>query len=107
MAGPDARSASRAGGRKRIHDRSRHRRSAAARHLAPLSPLDAGLILMPGQPATQAANDDRRSMSALELHHQVTQFLYKEALLQDLHDYDGWEPWWEEDRTSTSLTSSH
>src|SRR3546814_18513936 len=69
----------------------------SARHLAPLSPLDAGLILMPGQTATQAANDDLRSLSALELHHQVTQFLYQEARLQDLHDYDGWEALWEDD----------
>lgn len=52
---------------------------------------------MPGQTATQAANDDLRSLPALELHHQVTQFLYQEARLQDLHDYDGWEALWEDD----------
>src|SRR3546814_10188659 len=47
--------------------------------------------------ALPISNDDLRSLSALELHHQVTQFLYQEARLQDLHDYDGWEALWEDD----------
>ncbi|HEV2362953.1 MAG TPA: aromatic-ring-hydroxylating dioxygenase subunit beta [Caulobacteraceae bacterium] len=42
-------------------------------------------------------SDDLRSLAAIELHHEVAQFLYLEARLQDLHDYDGWEALWESD----------
>jgi 3-phenylpropionate/cinnamic acid dioxygenase small subunit len=52
---------------------------------------------MPGQTAIKAPNDDLRALPAFELHHQVAQFLYQEAHLQDLHDYDGWEALWEDD----------
>jgi 3-phenylpropionate/cinnamic acid dioxygenase small subunit len=31
------------------------------------------------------------------LHHEVTQFLYREARLQDTHDYDAWEALWTDD----------
>jgi len=52
---------------------------------------------MTGQDAIAAANGDLHALTAIELHHQVAQFLYLEARLQDLHDYDGWEALWEED----------
>jgi len=32
-----------------------------------------------------------------DLHHEVTQFLYREARLQDAHEYDAWESLWTED----------
>ncbi|HEY1944775.1 MAG TPA: aromatic-ring-hydroxylating dioxygenase subunit beta [Roseiarcus sp.] len=32
-----------------------------------------------------------------DLHHEVTQFLYREARLQDTHDYDAWEALWTDD----------
>ena len=32
-----------------------------------------------------------------ELHHEVAQFLYREARLQDTHEYDAWEALWTED----------
>lgn len=31
------------------------------------------------------------------LHHEVSQFLFKEARLQDEHDYDAWESLWTDD----------
>ena len=31
------------------------------------------------------------------LHHEVSQFLFKEARLQDEHDYDAWEALWTDD----------
>jgi 3-phenylpropionate/cinnamic acid dioxygenase small subunit len=37
------------------------------------------------------------ALSALELHHHVAQFLYKEARLQDTHAYDEWEALWTDD----------
>lgn len=52
---------------------------------------------MPGQNAMTVVNYDLRAVSAIELHHQVAQFLYFEARLQDRHDYDGWEALWEDD----------
>lgn len=36
-------------------------------------------------------------LDELTLHHQVSQFLYHEARLQDVHDYEGWESLWEDD----------
>lgn len=33
----------------------------------------------------------------LLLHHEVSQFLYREARLQDDHDYDAWESLWTDD----------
>lgn len=32
-----------------------------------------------------------------DLHHEVTQFLYREARLQDTHEYDAWESLWTDD----------
>jgi 3-phenylpropionate/cinnamic acid dioxygenase small subunit len=32
-----------------------------------------------------------------DLHHEVSQFLYREARLQDTHDYDAWEALWTDD----------
>ncbi len=32
-----------------------------------------------------------------DLYHEVTQFLYKEARLQDTHEYDAWEALWTDD----------
>jgi 3-phenylpropionate/cinnamic acid dioxygenase small subunit len=32
-----------------------------------------------------------------ELYHEVAQFLYREARLQDTHEYDAWEALWTED----------
>jgi 3-phenylpropionate/cinnamic acid dioxygenase small subunit len=32
-----------------------------------------------------------------DLHHEVTQFLYREARLQDTHEYDAWEALWTDD----------
>lgn len=32
-----------------------------------------------------------------DLHHEVSQFLFREARLQDTHDYDGWEALWTDD----------
>jgi 3-phenylpropionate/cinnamic acid dioxygenase small subunit len=52
---------------------------------------------MTGQNIIATAKDDLRSLTAIELHHQVAQFLYLEARLQDVHDYDGWEALWEDD----------
>lgn len=52
---------------------------------------------MLGQIANAVEHEDLRSRSALELHHDVSQFLFKEARLQDTHDYDGWEALWEDD----------
>lgn len=49
------------------------------------------------QTAITAAENDLRKLGALELHHHVSQFLYVEARLQDVHDYDGWESLWEDD----------
>jgi 3-phenylpropionate/cinnamic acid dioxygenase small subunit len=34
---------------------------------------------------------------AHDLHHEVTQFLYREARLQDTHEYDAWESLWTDD----------
>ena len=49
------------------------------------------------QTAIKDADNDLRTLGALELHHRVAQFLYLEARLQDTHDYDGWEALWEDD----------
>jgi len=46
-----------------------------------------------------AARADLGALTGVELHHQVAQFLYHEAHLQDIHDYDGWEALWEDDAT--------
>ena len=54
---------------------------------------------MPGQTASVRASEDLRAISELELHHRVSQFLFREARLQDSHDYDGWEALWEDDAT--------
>ncbi len=32
-----------------------------------------------------------------ELYHEVTQFIFREARLQDIHDYDAWEALWTDD----------
>ncbi|WP_082364154.1 aromatic-ring-hydroxylating dioxygenase subunit beta [Rhodopseudomonas sp. AAP120] len=32
-----------------------------------------------------------------DLHHEVSQFLYREARLQDTHEYDAWEALWTDD----------
>lgn len=40
---------------------------------------------------------DLRSLSEADLHRRVEQFLYHEAHLQDVHDYDGWEALWTHD----------
>jgi 3-phenylpropionate/cinnamic acid dioxygenase small subunit len=40
---------------------------------------------------------DLHSLSPVELHHRVGQFLFHEASLQDTHDYDAWEALWEDD----------
>jgi 3-phenylpropionate/cinnamic acid dioxygenase small subunit len=37
------------------------------------------------------------TLAPLELHHRVSQFLYMEARLQDVHAYDEWEALWTED----------
>lgn len=37
------------------------------------------------------------AFAGLLLHHEVSQFLYREAQLQDDHDYRGWEALWADD----------
>ena len=37
------------------------------------------------------------ALSPLELHHHVSQFLFREARLQDTHAYDEWEALWTDD----------
>lgn len=50
---------------------------------------------MPTLTASKPA--DLAALSAPELHHRVSQFLYYEARLQDTHAYDDWESLWEDD----------
>ncbi|MCC5987384.1 MAG: aromatic-ring-hydroxylating dioxygenase subunit beta [Pararhodobacter sp.] len=52
---------------------------------------------MPLKTAPIHPSDDLAALSAAELHHHVSQFLYHEARLQDTHAYDDWEQLWEED----------
>jgi 3-phenylpropionate/cinnamic acid dioxygenase small subunit len=40
---------------------------------------------------------DLARLSPLDLFHHVSQFLFREARLQDTHDYDGWEALWTDD----------
>lgn len=40
---------------------------------------------------------DLARLSSLDLFHHVSQFLFREARLQDTHDYDGWEALWTDD----------
>ena len=54
--------------------------SAAARHTAEL-----------------AAVDDAATLAELKLQHEVSQFLYREARLQDEHRFDEWEALWTDD----------
>ena len=54
--------------------------NAAARHTAEL-----------------AAVDDAATLAELKLHHDVSQFLYREARLQDEHRFDEWEALWTDD----------
>lgn len=44
-----------------------------------------------GKQLTYSTNFDH------DLHHAVTQFLFREARLQDTHEYDAWESLWTED----------
>ena len=37
------------------------------------------------------------NVEGLLLHHEVSQFLYREARLQDNHEYDAWEALWTDD----------
>src|SRR5690606_25216639 len=97
MADADPGPASRAQGRERLHRRALDRRSPAARDLAPLFQADAGVIRMTARPETRPAVDDLQALDELTLHHRVSQFLYREARLQDTHDYQGWESLWEDD----------
>ncbi|MFG1462944.1 aromatic-ring-hydroxylating dioxygenase subunit beta [Xanthobacter sp. DSM 24535] len=46
---------------------------------------------------TGAAAPDLTALEPMALQHQVTQFLYKEARLQDTHAYDAWEALWTDD----------
>ena len=39
----------------------------------------------------------KTTVEDLLLHHEVSQFLFREARLQDDHDYDGWEALWTDD----------
>lgn len=43
------------------------------------------------------ARKSYRYSEDLLLYHEVSQFLYREARLQDTHDYDGWEALWTDD----------
>ncbi|MGZ9895643.1 aromatic-ring-hydroxylating dioxygenase subunit beta [Bordetella bronchiseptica] len=52
---------------------------------------------MTARPETRPAVDDLQALDELTLHHRVSQFLYREARLQDTHDYQGWESLWEDD----------
>ena len=45
---------------------------------------------MTARPETRPAVDDLQALDELTLHHRVSQFLYREARLQDTHDYQGW-----------------
>src|SRR5437016_2479127 len=70
--------------RGRLPDRRRYRRDTVARHLAPLPLADGGCVM---------------SMDASErvVLDEVTQFIYREARLQDDHEYDAWEALWTDD----------
>ncbi len=52
---------------------------------------------MSARSALLPRDTDLLALDPLSLQHQVTQFLYREARLQDTHDYDGWESLWEHD----------
>lgn len=43
------------------------------------------------------ATAPRAAASDPALHHEVSQFLFREARLQDTHDYDAWEALWTDD----------
>ena len=47
--------------------------------------------------AELAAVDDAATLAELKLHHDVSQFLYREARLQDEHRFDEWEALWTDD----------
>lgn len=49
------------------------------------------------QPRDTTSGNSLDALSALELHHKVSQFLFMEARLQDTHAYDEWEALWEDD----------
>ncbi|QRG05668.1 aromatic-ring-hydroxylating dioxygenase subunit beta [Xanthobacter dioxanivorans] len=46
---------------------------------------------------TQASAPDLAALDPVLLQHQVAQFLYMEARLQDTHAYDAWEALWTDD----------
>ena len=70
--------------RSRLQGRPRHRRNPVARHLAPLSQPDGGRVML-------SRESSATLMSA------VTAFIYKEARLQDEHQYEAWEALWTDD----------
>ena len=47
------------------------------------------------------------ALSLLDLHHHVSQFLFKEARLQDTHAYDDWEALWTDDATYWVPANGH
>ena len=47
--------------------------------------------------AEHSAVDDAATLAELKLHHEVSQFLYREARLQDEHRFDEWEALWTDD----------
>lgn len=38
-----------------------------------------------------------KTLEELQLHHEISQFIYREAQLQDDHEYDAWEALWTDD----------
>ena len=49
------------------------------------------------QERMQGTADRLDALSEIELHHRVSQFLFREARLQDTHAYDEWEALWTDD----------
>src|SRR6202158_1523493 len=80
---PCSRRAARKYRRGRFQGRSRHGRDTVSRHLAPLSQPDGGKVML--------ARESTTTLSA------VTAFIYKEARLQDEHQYEAWEALWTAD----------
>src|ERR1700712_4797507 len=74
----------RAPGRARLQGRPCHRRDSVARHLAALSQPDGDGVMLSRE-------------SSATLISAVTAFLYKEARLQDEHQYEAWEALWTDD----------
>ncbi len=48
-------------------------------------------------PAPAIATAAPPSLDDLLLHHEISQFIYREARLQDNHEYDAWESLWTDD----------